>query len=73
MPYKHETLGCLLGQRLVLALAGRVGIPEATLSVLVYDELEAVAKEFAMPGDWLTFPNGTTYTLSFNPRGGDHA
>ena len=63
-----EPRGQRLAQRLTSALTNN-GIPDARLVELIYGELSAIAKE-QFEGDWLECPDGTTYTLTFTPKGG---
>ena len=61
-----ENTGCLLGQRLVAALAGH-GIPYDKLVDIVYPELQAIADDQII-GDWVESSSGTTWTLTFKPN-----
>lgn len=60
-------IGCVLARRLTSALVG-LGIPYARVTDLVYSECRKIASE-AGTGDWLEFPDGTTFILSFKPNG----
>ena len=58
-------VGTRIAQHLTAALCG-LGVPERTISEIVYRECSRIADE-ATTGDWIEMPNGTTYTLTFKP------
>jgi len=44
------------------------GIPYDEASKLIYGACEWIAKE-CTTGDWIEFPDGTTATITFKPKG----
>lgn len=60
-------VGCILAQRLTSALSARPKYDYASIRDIVYGELSAIASE-QRKGDWLEFPNGTTYEMTFTPH-----
>ena len=64
-----EKIGCYIAQRLTTALTGN-GIDYETLSRMIYDEMQSISNEHSN-GDWLTMPNGDTYTKTFTVNQGD--
>lgn len=65
-PEPPANTGIMLAQRLTSALV----IPNVSdyrqRSKAIYSELSAIASEMKK-GDWLQFPDGTTFTMTFKP------
>ena len=65
-PAKQSNIGFILAQRLTDALQGVDMTNYETRAKAIYGELSAIAREMKQ-GDWLSFPDGTTFELTFKP------
>jgi len=65
-PKPASNIGVMLAQRLTSALMGVNTNDYKARSEAIYGELEAIASELH-EGDWVSFPDGTTFTMTFKP------
>jgi len=61
-----NNIGVMLAQRLTSALMGVNTNDYKQRSEAIYGELSAIASELH-EGDWVSFPDGTTFTMTFKP------
>jgi hypothetical protein len=59
-------IGCIIAQRLTMALSG-LGISYEKRSKVIYGEFLDISNEMDI-GDWLEFPDGTTFELTYKPK-----
>ena len=64
-----NNIGVTLAQRLTSALTDVNTADYKTRSEAIYSELSAIASELH-EGDWISFPDGTTFTMTFKPKAG---
>ena len=60
-----NSIGCIIAQRLCVAISHKIDVNYKELEEIVYGELNRISDEQSY-GDWLEFPTGTTYTLTFH-------
>ncbi len=63
-----DYIGCRIAARITDALNPVLPVPYRAIEKVVYEECAQIGKEHRI-GDWIELPNGTTYTLTFKPRG----
>lgn len=67
-----SSIGCILAQRLTAELAWQINkagvrVEHKLIENIVYGEMNRINSEQSV-GDWIEFPNGSNYTLTFKPQ-----